>query len=55
MFSMFMTYFLFLHNKFLNLGVVANSGSSNFLESVKDGTAGIDRIGQFGVGFTLLS
>ena len=34
-----------------NLGVVANSGTSKFLDAVKDGTADIDQIGQFGVGF----
>ena len=34
-----------------NLGVVANSGTSKFLDAMKDGTADIDQIGQFGVGF----
>merc|ERR1719203_2682520 len=34
-----------------NLGVVANSGTSKFLDAVKDGTADIEQIGQFGVGF----
>jgi len=34
-----------------NLGVVANSGTSKFLDAMKEGTADIDQIGQFGVGF----
>ena len=33
------------------LGVVANSGTSKFLDTMKDGTADVSQIVQFGVGF----
>ena len=42
MFSMLASSFLFLHNMLINLVAVANSGASEFLESIKDSAASID-------------